>query len=107
MPCAEWVNLSAASEKVVAVRLRGAGAAGQGIGALADGGKRRRGRLGAAGDRIGRALELADHRAKFEFQQFEDLLGRIALGGAASVAAGAGGTLASDGRRGRLPAPAF
>ena len=61
--------------------LRGGGPAGQGIGAPADGGKRRRGRLGAAGDRIGRALELADHRAKFEFQQLKDLPGGIALGG--------------------------
>ena len=59
--------------------LRGAGAPGQGVGALADGGKRRRGGLGAAGDRIGRALELADHGAQFEFQQFEDFPGRIAL----------------------------
>ncbi len=55
--------------------------AGQRIGALADGGKRGRGRFGAAGDRIGRALELADHPAKFEFQQFKDRLGGIALDG--------------------------
>ena len=56
--------------------LRGGGPAGQGVGAPADGGKRRRGRLGAAGDRIGRALELADHRAKFEFQQLQDFAWR-------------------------------
>ena len=72
MPSAEWVNLSAACEKTVAVELRGAGAPGQGLGALANGGKRRRGRLGAAGDRTRRALELADHRAEFELEQFED-----------------------------------
>ncbi len=59
--------------------LGGGGAAGQGVGAVADGGQRRRGRLGAAGDRIGRALELADHAAEFEFQQFKDFLGRIAF----------------------------
>ena len=59
--------------------LRGGGPAGQGVGTPADGGKRRRGRLGAARDRIGRAFELADHRAKFEFQQLQDCPGRIAL----------------------------
>ena len=55
------------------------GAAGQGFGAMADRGQRRRGRLGAAGDRIGCPLELADHAAEFEFQQFEDFPGRIAF----------------------------
>ena len=95
MPCADWVNLSAACEKVVAVPCAALVRLGQGIGALADGGKRRSRRLGAAGDRIGGALELADHRAEFEFQQFKDCPGRIALGSAASAAAGACGTLAS------------
>jgi len=63
------------------VRLRGVGPAGQGVGAVADGGKRRRGRLGAAGHRIGGALELANHGAQLEFQQFQDFLGRIAFDG--------------------------
>jgi hypothetical protein len=62
-------------------RLRGAGAPGQRIGALPDGRKRRCGRFGAAGHRTGRALELADHRAKFQFEKFQDLLGGIGLGG--------------------------
>ena len=60
--------------------LCGAGAVGQGIGALADRRKRRSRRLGATGDRIGRALELADHGAEFELQKLEDCLGRIAFG---------------------------
>ena len=82
--------------------LCGAGAARQGIGALADGGKRRGGRLGAAGDRIGRALELADHRAKFEFQQFKDCPGRIALG-ADGLSRGRGlRNLGFSGRRSRF-----
>ena len=85
--------------------LRRAGAAGQGVGALADGGKRRGGRLGAAGDRIGRALELADHRAEFEFQQFEDGLGRIALG-ADGLGRGRGlRNLGFGGRRSRFRHP--
>ena len=60
--------------------LRRAGAAGQCVGAPADGGKRGRGGLRAASDGIGRRLELADHGAEFEFQQFQDFLGGIALG---------------------------
>ena len=59
MPCAALVRL------------------GQGVGAVADGRKRRGRRLGAAGDRIGGALELADHRAELEVQQFKDGPGRI------------------------------
>jgi hypothetical protein len=61
--------------------LRGVGPAGQGVGAVANGGKRRGGRLGAAGHRIGGALELANHGAQLEFQQFQDFLGRIAFDG--------------------------
>jgi hypothetical protein len=61
--------------------LRGIGPAGQGVGAVADGGKRRCGRFGAARHRIGGALELADHRAQLEFQQFQDFPGRITFGG--------------------------
>ena len=96
MPCAEWVNLSAACEKVVAVRLRGAGAAGQGVGALADGGERRRGRLGAAGDRIGRALELADHRRRVRVPEVRGFPWPNRLRAERlSVAATAAGTLGS------------
>src|SRR6202051_1587057 len=58
--------------------LGGAGAPGQAVGALADGGKRRRRRLGAAGDRSGRAFELTDHRAELEFEQLEDFASGIA-----------------------------
>ena len=87
--------------------LRGAGAAGQGVGALADGGKRRGGRLGAAGDRIGRALELADHRAEFEFQQFEDFLGRIAFGGDGLGRGRGWRNLGFSGRRSRFRHPLF
>ena len=81
MPCADWVNLSAACEKVVAVpcaalvRPVRASVRWRMVESVAAR------RLGAAGNRIGRALELADHRAEFEFQQLEDCLGRIALGG--------------------------
>ena len=35
----------------------------------------------AAGARIGGALELADHRAQLEFQQFQDFPGRIGISG--------------------------
>jgi len=59
--------------------LRGVGASGQRVGALSNGGERRRRRLGVAGDRIGRAFELPDHRAEFEFEQFENFLGGIAV----------------------------
>jgi len=55
-------------------------------------------RLGAAGDRIGGALDLADHGAEFELQQFQDFLGGITLGeAAASATAAAAGTLGSTG----------
>ncbi len=87
MPSAEWVNLSAACEKVVAVALRGAAAPGERVGTLANGGERRRRRLGAAGDRIGRALELTDHSAEFQFEQFEDLPGGIGVRSAAGTSA--------------------
>ncbi len=71
-------------------------------------GQRGRGRLGAAGDRIGRALELADHGAEFEFQQFEDFLGRIALGAERSpVAAAAGFSCGCSGRARRFRHPLF
>jgi len=50
----------------------GVGTPGQRVGALSNGGERRRRRLGVAGDRIGRAFELPDHRAEFEFEQFEN-----------------------------------
>ena len=107
IPCADWVNLSAACEKVVAVPCAALVRLGQGVGALADGGKRRSGRLGAAGDRIGRALELADHRAEFEFQQFQDCLGRIALG-ADGLGRGRGlRNLGFSGRRSRFRHPLF
>jgi len=59
--------------------LRGAGVFGQRVGALANGGERRRRRLGAISDRMGRAFELPDHGAQFEFEQFEDFLGGIAV----------------------------
>jgi hypothetical protein len=45
-----------------------------------DCGEYRPGRLGAARDGGGRAFELADHPAEFQFEQFEDLLGGIGLG---------------------------
>ena len=85
--------------------LGGAGAPGQGVGALADGGERRRRRLGAAGDRIGRALELPDHRAEFEFEQFEDFAGGIAgrvAGGIGRRPAPASRGRRLDGRRSRF-----
>ena len=59
--------------------LRGAGASGEGVGALANRGESRSRGLGAAGDRIGRAFQLPDHRAQFEFEQFEDFRGGIAV----------------------------
>ncbi len=65
--------------------LRGAGAPGQRVGALADGCERRCGCLGATGDRIGCALELPDHRAEFKFEQFEDFPGGIAVRRRASL----------------------
>jgi len=46
---------------------------------LSNGGECRRRRLGVAGDRIGCAFELPDHRAEFEFEQFENFLGGIAV----------------------------
>ncbi len=83
--------------------VRGAGAPGQGVGALADGGERRRRGLGAAGDRIGRAFELADHRAQFEFEQFEDFLGGIAVRSRVSIGGDRGlRRLGFDGRRSRF-----
>ena len=60
--------------------LRCAGASGQGIGALANGRQRRCGRLSAAVNRAGRALQLADQRPELEFQEFEYFPGRIAAG---------------------------
>ena len=66
-------------------------------------GERRRGGLGAAGDRIGGALELADHGAQFEFEQFEDFPGGIAVRVAAAAAATAGAAgWRRDGRRSRF-----
>ncbi|MHC2663570.1 hypothetical protein ACVINX_004355 [Bradyrhizobium diazoefficiens] len=69
-------------------RLCGVGAAGQGVGPVADGRKGCGGRFGAAGHRIGGALELANHRAQLEFQQFQDFPGRIALSGRAGLGMG-------------------
>ena len=75
--------------------LRRTGAPGQRVGALANGGERRGGGLGAAGDRIGRAFELADHRAEFEFEQFEDFPGGIVLGTAGAATGSAPAALAA------------
>ncbi|MGY3424778.1 hypothetical protein ACVWZW_005253 [Bradyrhizobium sp. F1.13.4] len=81
MPSADWVNLSAAWAKVEAFDCAALVRTGQGVGAVANGGKRRGGGLGAAGHRIGGALELANHGAQLEFQQFQNFLGRIAFDG--------------------------
>src|SRR5207244_11469381 len=59
--------------------LRGAAAAGQRIGALADGGQRGGGGLRAAGNGACGPLELADHRAELELQQLKDGARRIVL----------------------------
>ncbi|MGY3464366.1 hypothetical protein ACVW0I_001237 [Bradyrhizobium sp. LM6.11] len=75
------MNLSAAWAKVEAFDCAALVRPGQRVGAVADGGKRRGGRPGAAGHRIGGALELANHRSQLEFQQFQDFLGGIALNG--------------------------
>ena len=106
MPCAEWVNLSAACEKVVAVdcaalvRPVRASVRWRMVESVAAVG------LGAAGDRIGRALELADHGAEFEFQQFQDFPGRIALGADGIGRNGQGWRkLGCDGRRSRFRRP--
>jgi hypothetical protein len=80
MPSAEWVNWSAACEKVVAVLCAALVRARQGVRALADGRERARRRLRAARHGIGRLLELADHGAELELQQFQDFLGRIGPG---------------------------
>jgi hypothetical protein len=61
--------------------LRGAAASAQRVGALTNGDKGRGGGLSPACDRIGGALELADHAAKLKFQKLEDILGRVGLGG--------------------------
>src|SRR3954469_14895894 len=61
--------------------MRGAGGPGKRGGGGSDIGQRGGGRLRAAGHRIGRALELADHGAEFEFQEFEDFLRRIVMRG--------------------------
>ena len=58
-----------------------AGATGQHVCALANGGKRRRGRFGAARHRVGCAFELPDDRAELDLEQFEDFLGGIIFGG--------------------------
>lgn len=68
--------------------MRSIGPAGQGVRAVADGSKRHRGRFGAAGHRIGGALELADHGAELEFQQFQDFPGRITFGGRGGLGMG-------------------
>src|SRR5258708_3178398 len=47
---------------------------------ITDGGGGRRRRLGASGDGMGGALELPDHRAEFELEQFEDFACGIAVG---------------------------
>src|SRR4029077_4527430 len=60
--------------------LRGAASSAERSGALADHGKGRSRSLGPAGDGTRRALELADHSTEFEFEQFEDLPGRIDVG---------------------------
>ncbi len=69
-------------------RLRGVGAARQGVGAVANGRKCRGGRFGAAGNRIGSPLELANHRAQLEFQQFQDFPGGIAFDGRSGLGTG-------------------
>ncbi len=63
--------------------LRGTGASGEGVGALANRGERSRRSLSTARNRTRRALELADHSAKFKLEQFEDLpcgIGVIRIG---------------------------
>src|SRR6266436_3518767 len=65
--------------------LRGAGMSGQRVGALSNGGERRRRRLCAIGDRMGRAFELPDHGAELELEQFEDFPGGIAIRNAGYV----------------------
>ena len=101
MPCAEWELVGGLRERGCG-GLRGAGAVRQGIGALTDGGKRRRGGLGAAGDRTGRALELANHAAEFELQELKDFLGRIAFGRDSLGQGRRRWNLGFDGRRSRF-----
>jgi len=75
----------------------------RGVSALADGVEGRCGCLGAAGNRIGGALQLADHAAEFEFQKFKDFpWPKSPSGATASVAAAAAGNLGFDGRRSRF-----
>jgi hypothetical protein len=69
---------------------RAARARVQGIGALADRGQGLRGRLRAAGDGCGRALELAHHAFEFDIEQFEDVLCAIIDGDRARRFAGIG-----------------
>jgi len=66
--------------------LGGSGAAGQRVGAMADRGQRRRGRLGAPATELARVPSWRSCR-KFEFQQFKDFLAEIASALAVSVRA--------------------
>ena len=84
MPCADWVNFSAASEKVVAVDWA---ALVRPVSASV------RWRMVASVVAVASAppatefaaLELPDHRAQLELEQFEDFPGGIAVRSAGSV----------------------
>ena len=84
MPCAEWVNLSAACEKVVAVVCAAL------VRPVRASVRWRMVESVAAVASAPPATELAARsswrimRAEFEFQQFEDFLGRIAFGAASA-----------------------